>query len=152
MRPASTYDYAVVRVVPRVDRGEFVNAGVIVACAAQGWLQARIELDEQRLRALDPGADVQALRDALDAIPRICAGGAAAGALGRLSLRERFDWLVAPRSTAVQTSPVHSGRCGDLAATMEHLLDRLVRPPQAVQPKLTQPNSPGASTGSAASL
>ncbi len=150
MRPASTYDYAVVRVVPRVDRGEFVNAGVIVVCAQQGWLQAHIELDEARLLALDPDADVQALRDALDAIPRVCAGGAAAGALGRLSLRERFDWLVAPRSTAVQTSPVHSGRCSDLGATLEHLLDRLVRPPQPKAP--VQANSPGASTGSAVSL
>lgn len=148
MRPASTYDYAVVRVVPRVDRGEFVNAGVIVACMKHGWLQARIELDDTRLLALDAGADVAAIRDALDAIPRICAGGTAAGALGRLSLRERFDWLVAPRSTAVQTSPVHSGRCGgDLAATMEHLLARLVRPLQTIQP-----NNPGAPTGSSASL
>ncbi len=79
MRPASTYDYAVVRVVPRVDRGEFVNAGVIVACMKHGWLQARIELDDTRLLALDAGADVAAIRDALDAIPRICAGGHGGG-------------------------------------------------------------------------
>lgn len=129
MPPPRTYDYAVVRVVPRVDRGEFVNAGVIVACATQGFLRARIELDETRLLALDAAADVDAIRAALDVIPRVCAGGAAAGALGRLSLRERFDWLVAPRSTSVQTSPVHSGRCGDdLDATLEHLLQKLVRP------------------------
>jgi hypothetical protein len=124
------YDYAVVRVVPRVERGEFVNAGIILACRAQGYLQARIELDATRLRALDPGADVESLRAALAVIPAICEGGAAAGALGRLSLRERFDWLVAPRSTSVQTSPVHTGRCADLDATMEHLLDRTVRPPR----------------------
>ena len=123
----ATYDYAIVRVVPRVERGEFVNAGVILACAAHGFLQARIELDETRLLALDPAVDLPTIRAALAAIPAICAGGAAAGALGRLSLRERFDWLVAPRSTSVQTSPVHSGRCGDLQATLEHLLSRMVR-------------------------
>lgn len=127
----STYDYAIVRVVPRVDRGEFINAGVILACAAQGVLLARIELDEQRLRALDPAADLQTLQAALAVIPRICAGGEAAGALGRLGLRERFDWLVAPRSTSVQTSPVHTGRCGaDFEVTLEHLLDRMVRVPR----------------------
>lgn len=130
MPPPDTYDYAVVRVVPRVDRGEFINAGVIVACVARGFLQARIELDTARLLALDPAADLPALQAALAAIPALCAGGTAAGALGRLSLRERFDWLVAPRSTSVQTSPVHSGRCGDMAATLEHLLDRLVRQPR----------------------
>lgn len=122
------YDYAVVRVVPRVERGEFVNAGVILACAPAGYLQARIELDEAALRALAPDVDVAPIRAALDAIPRICAGGAAAGDLGRLSLRERFDWLVAPRSTSVQTSPVHTGRCsGDLDATLETLVRRMVR-------------------------
>src|SRR3954467_10646352 len=86
-----TYDYAVVRVVPRVERGEFVNAGVIVSCAPLGFLGARIELDEARLLALDPRADLETIRASLAAIPVICAGGAAAGALGRLSLRERFD-------------------------------------------------------------
>lgn len=127
----STYDYAVVRVVPRVDRGEFINAGIILACASQGVLVARIELDEARLLAVDPSADVETLRAALAAIPRICAGGADAGALGRLGLRERFDWLVAPRSTSVQTSPVHTGRCGaDFEAMLEQLLDRMVRPPR----------------------
>ncbi len=122
------YDYAIVRVVPRVERGEFVNAGVILACARANFLQARIELDEAALRALAPDADIASIRAALEAIPRICAGGPAAGALGRLSLRERFDWLVAPRSTSVQTSPVHTGRCsGDLEATLESLLQRMVR-------------------------
>ena len=125
----STYDYAVVRVVPRVDRGEFINAGVILSCKTHGFLQARIELDAARLLALDATADVDAIQGALAVIPSVCAGGAAAGALGRLSLRERFDWLVAPRSTSVQTSPVHSGRCsGDLAATLDHLMARMVRP------------------------
>lgn len=123
-----TYDYAVVRVLPRVERGEFVNAGVIVACTARGFLQARIELDEARLRALDPGADIDALRTALCAIPAICSGGAAGGPIGQLPPRARFDWLVAPRSTSIQVSPVHSGRCTDPAAALEALMDRLVRP------------------------
>jgi hypothetical protein len=123
----STYDYAIVRVVPQVERGEFINAGVILSCAATRFLEARIELDETRLLALDPGADVDALRQALAAIPIVCAGGRAAGALGALSPRERFHWLVAPRSTSIQTSAVHTGRCVDLDRTLEHLMQRLVR-------------------------
>jgi hypothetical protein len=128
---ACTYDYAVVRVVPRVERGEFVNAGVIVSCAAQDFLQAHIELDEERLLALDPTVDLPGIRAALKALPLVCAGGDAAGALGRLSTRERFHWLVAPRSTSIQTSAVHTGRCTDLAAETERLLDRMVRPRSA---------------------
>lgn len=124
------YDYAIVRVVPRVERGEFVNAGVILSCASAGYLEAAIELDEARLSALDPAADLPSLRAALELIPRICAGGEAGGAIGRLPLRERFHWLVAPRSTVVQTSPVHTGRCQGLGPTLEHLMDRMVRPPR----------------------
>lgn len=123
-----TYDYAIVRVVPRVERGEFVNAGAIVCCAQRGFLRARLELDEARLRALDPAADVAAIRAALAAIPAICAGGEGAGALGPLSVRERFDWLVAPRSTSIQVSPVHAGRARDLDEALERLLETLVRP------------------------
>lgn len=125
-----TYDYAIVRVVPRVERGEFVNVGVIVSCVAERFLEARIQLDSARLRALDPTLDLSAIGNALDAIPRLCAGGDAAGPLGRLSARERFDWLVAPRSTSIQTSAVHTGRCGDLALALEQLMDRMVRPPR----------------------
>lgn len=134
---ACHYDYAIVRVVPRVDRGEFINAGVILSCAARRFLQARIELDEARLLALDPSADLPSLRAALDAIPRICEGGAAAGALGLLPLRERFHWLVAPRSASIQTSQVHTGRCDDLPQAIERLLDRMVRPPRPHAPPLT---------------
>jgi len=130
-----TYDYAIVRVVPRVERGEFVNAGVIVSCAPLGYLCARIELDERRLLALDPSADLEGIRATLATIPLICAGGAAAGALGQLSLRERFDWLVAPRSTTIQTSAVHTGRCqndpGDPARTLDRLIETMVRVPPA---------------------
>jgi hypothetical protein len=124
-----TYDYAIVRVVPHVERGEFVNAGVIVACKSQGFLKAAVELDEARLHALDPAADAEGLRAALAAIPLICAGGDAAGPIGRLSLRERFDWLVAPRSTSIQVSAVHSGRCADLDAALERLMQTMVRRP-----------------------
>ena len=124
-----TYDYAVVRVVPHVERGEFVNAGVIVACASKGFLKARMALDEARLLALDPGADIASIQAALAAIPATCAGGAAAGPIGRLSVRERFDWLVAPRSTSIQVSPVHSGRVADLDMALERLMETMVRRP-----------------------
>lgn len=122
-----SYDYAVIRVVPLVEREEFVNAGVIVSCPAKDFLEARIELDEQRLVALKPDLDLESVRAHLASIPAICAGGETAGPIGRLSQRERFHWLVAPRSTIIQTSPAHSGRCDDPAAALEHLLDTMVR-------------------------
>lgn len=124
-----TYDYAIVRVVPRVERGEFVNVGAIVSCKRAGYLKARIELDEARLLALAPTLELDTLRATLDAIPGICEGGAAAGPLASLSARERFDWLVAPRSSAVQTSSVHTGRGDDLDAALERLMQRMVRLP-----------------------
>ena len=124
-----TYDYAVVRVVPHVERGEFVNAGVIVCCATEGFLKALIEMDEARVLALDSALDLEPIREALDAIPAICIGGEAAGPIGRLSVRERFDWLVAPRSTSIQTSPVHAGRCDDLDLALRRLTDKMVRRP-----------------------
>lgn len=123
-----TYDYAVIRVVPKVDREEFVNVGVIVSCPEGDLLEARVELDERRLLALDPALDLEAIRAHLATIPAICAGGDAAGPIGRLSPRERFHWLVAPRSTIIQTSPVHTGTCADPAGLIEHLLDAMVRP------------------------
>ena len=122
-----TYDYAIVRVVPRVERGEFVNVGAIVSSDAEGYLEARFEVDEARLLALDPGLDLAVVRTALAAIATVCAGGENAGPIGRLALRERFHWLVAPRSTMIQTSAVHTGRCDDLAETLDKLLDRMVR-------------------------
>jgi Protein of unknown function (DUF3037) len=126
-----TYDYAVIRVVPRVEREEFVNVGVIVSCPARGFLEARIELDERRLMALDSTLDVASVRTYLATIPAICRGGEQAGPIGRLSQRERFHWLVAPRSTVIQTSPVHTGYCKNPTAVLEHLLDTMVRPPRA---------------------
>ncbi|CAN5491785.1 DUF3037 domain-containing protein [soil metagenome] len=122
-----TYDYAVIRVVPRVERGEFVNVGVIVSCSTDGHLEARIELDEQALLALDPAIDLASVRASLESITRICQGGAASGAFARMTPRERFHWLVAPRSTAIQTSTVHSGRCDDLHDVIDHLMNKMVR-------------------------
>jgi hypothetical protein len=127
MRERSSFDYAIVRVVPRVERGEFVNAGVILLCSERQYLAARVELDAARLRALDPTVDVEDVDRALAAIPRICEGGDAAGPIGRLGPRARFDWLVAPRSTIVQTSPAHTGLCDDPAAALEHLMETMVR-------------------------
>ena len=131
----SSYDYAIVRVVPRVEREEFVNVGVIVSCPAKEFLQARIELDERRLQALDPDIDIDSVRSFLASIPAICAGGSQGGPIGRLSRRERFDWLVAPRSTIIQTSKVHTGRCTNPATLLEHLLNTMVRSTQAPNPQ-----------------
>ena len=127
MHAQRSYDYAVIRVVPRVERQEFVNAGVILWCRDQEFIEARVELDEARLRALDATIDIEAVRRHLASFSIICAGGADAGPIGKLPKRERFDWLVAPRSTIIQTSAVHTGRCTDLNATMERLLETMVR-------------------------
>lgn len=124
------YDYALVRVVPRVERGEFVNAGVVMSCKTGDFIEARIELDEPRLRALDPGVDLEAVRAHLAAFAAICAGGESAGPIGRLPARERFHWLTAPRSTMIQTSPVHTGRCAEPATAIMRLLDTMVRAPR----------------------
>ena len=124
------FDYAVVRVVPRVERGEFVNAGVIVSCPGRNYLKARVELNAERLAALDPGFDRETVERHLNAIPLICEGGAGAGPIGLLPQRARFHWLVAPRSTIIQTSPVHTGFCEDGDRMLEHLFDTMVRPPR----------------------
>lgn len=125
VRPS--FDYAVLRVVPRVEREEFVNAGVVLLCLERDFLEACVELDAGRVRALHPAADLAAIAEHLAVIPRIAAGDAAAGPIARLSLRERFHWLVAPRSTMLQVSPVHTGLCEDPAATLQQLMARLVR-------------------------
>ena len=132
MRDHYPYDYAVFRVVPRVEREEFVNVGVIVSCPARDFLEARVELDEQRLLALDSALDVESIRAHLATIPAICAGGEQAGPIGQLSQRERFHWLVAPRSTTIQISPVHTGWCENPNEVLEHLLNTMVRPARGV--------------------
>lgn len=127
MSDLRTYDYAIVRVVPRVERGEFLNAGIILSCDIERILEARIELDEAALLALDAGVDLDLVRKTLATIPAVCAGGAQAGEIGKLTPRERFHWLVAPRSTIVQISPVHTGQCSDVALALEHLMNRMIR-------------------------
>lgn len=129
MRDRHLYDYAIVRVVPRPEREEFVNVGLILSCPALKFLEACIALDEARLRALAARADLDLLRAHLDGIGRICAGGADAGPIGRLSQRERFHWLVAPRSAMIQTSAVHTGHCATPAQALRHLFDTMVRAP-----------------------
>ncbi|ONH33224.1 DUF3037 domain-containing protein [Pseudofrankia asymbiotica] len=123
---AELFEYALVRVVPRVERGECMNVGVLLWCQGAGYLDLRCVLDDERLAALDPYLDLAGVRVHLDALHRVCVGGTAAGAAGVLSPGERFRWLTAPRSTIVQTSPVHTGVTGDPAAELEHLVELLV--------------------------
>ncbi|WP_200902444.1 DUF3037 domain-containing protein [Protofrankia coriariae] len=126
---ADLFEYAVIRVVPRVERGEYVNVGVVLWCQRAGYLASRYALDVDRLTALDPYVDRTVIAAHLDALRRVCAGGAQAGAPGSLSAGERFRWLTSPRSTTVQTSPVHSGLTHDPAAELERLMSLLVDPP-----------------------
>ena len=121
MHTPSSFDYAVLRVVPRVERQEFMNAGVVVLCLEKRYLAARIRLDRDRLKALWPEVDLELVSEHLDAVPRICEGDPAAGMIAQLSQRERFHWLVSPRSTMIQPSPVHSGLC----ESTDGLLNRL---------------------------
>jgi molybdopterin-guanine dinucleotide biosynthesis protein len=127
MHERFVFDYAVVRIVPRVDRGELLNAGVIVFSPTAGFLDCRIELDHTRLLALAPSIDIAVVESYLEAIPKICAGGGEAGSIGDLPQRARFHWLVAPRSTVIQTSAVHSGVHEDPRAALEGLFEKLVR-------------------------
>jgi hypothetical protein len=122
----ASFDYAVLRVVPRVEREEFVNVGVIVFCLEKRTLQARVHIDEARLRALWPALDLEAVRHHVHAVERICAGDPEAGPIAALPLRERFHWLVAPRSTIIQTSPVHTGICTEPTGIIDRLFDQLV--------------------------
>jgi hypothetical protein len=120
--PAS-FDYAILRVVPRVERQEFINAGVVVFCLEKRYLAARIHLDAGRVKALWPEADAELAREHLEAVPRICEGDPAAGPIAKLSQRERFHWIISPRSTIIQPSPVHTGVCDGT----DGLLDRLAK-------------------------
>ena len=120
------YDYAVIRVVPKVDREEFINAGVILSCPDLSFLEATIKLNEARLLALDASVDLETVKTYLAKIPIICRGGADSGPIGQLTQRERFYWLVAARSTIIQASPVHTGRCPDPAAALKHLVNTMV--------------------------
>ena len=135
MPERNSYEAAVIRVVPRVEREEFINAGVVLFCPAQRFLEACIELDEARLEALAPGlVDHDEVKAHLAHLRAVCEGGAAAGPLAELSQLERFHWLVAPRSTIIQLSAVHSGFCDDPRTALEHLMQTMVRLPKTDQP------------------
>ncbi len=127
---ASPFEYALLRVVPRVERGEFINAGVVLYCQEARFLGARVHLDPERLRALDPRLDPQTVLAHLEVACRVCAGGPQAGAVGLMPPVQRFGWLVAPRSTVVQPSPVHTGLAEDPEQAIEHLLRVMVCPPE----------------------
>ncbi len=124
MPTKNSFDYALIRVVPCVEREEFINVGAILFCRTRRFLAARITLDRHRLAALAPSLDPDALQTDLDLIPAICEG---AGPIGQLSQADRFHWLVAPRSTIIQVSPVHCGLCDDPAAALERLIETMVR-------------------------
>lgn len=122
-----SFDYAVIRVVPRVERGEFINAGVLLYCLQKDFLQAEIAFDEGKLKAIAPDADVALIRSHLETFPRVARGGAGAGPIGKLPQKDRWHWLVAPRSTVIQISPVHSGLCETPELALQKLMDGLVR-------------------------
>ncbi|MFD5556554.1 DUF3037 domain-containing protein [Streptomyces sp. NPDC127068] len=127
MSAGDVFEYALLRVVPRVERGELINAGVVVYCRARSFVAARTQLDETRLLALDPAVDLAGVRAALRAVEQVCAGGEAAGQAARDDAGRRFRWLVAPRSTVVQPGPVHTGLTADPRAELERLVETLVR-------------------------
>jgi hypothetical protein len=127
VEPRSPYQYAVIRVVPRVERGESLNVGIVLLCRPKDYIGAAMSLDEGRLRAFAPDTDPALVRPHLEAIERVARGDPAGGPIARLSKAERFHWLVAPASTIIQASPVHTGLTEDPAAELEHLLEVLVR-------------------------
>ena len=127
MADRQAFEYAVLRAVPRVDRGEFVNVGVVMYSQATDFLAARSHIDPARLRALDDAVDLPALDAALAAVAAMCAGEASAGPVGEQPPGERFRWLAAPRSTVVQAGPVHAGMTADPARELERMFDLLVR-------------------------
>lgn len=126
MPEAKAYSYAVIRVVPRVDRDEFINAGVILFSQEHRFLGASVHLDERRLQAMAPGVDLAAIQRHLNAVPRVCAGEAEAGPIARMPLKDRFHWLTAPRSTMIQISPIRTGLSEQPARTLQHLVRELV--------------------------
>jgi DUF3037 family protein len=126
MHAPNSYDYALIRLVPSVERGECLNTGVILFCRTLGFLGARVHLNTARALALSPDLDLAAIQQQLETIILICKGGPEAGDLGKMSQSERFQWLVSPRSTIIQISPVHEGVGDDPEAALEHLLKTMV--------------------------
>jgi hypothetical protein len=132
--PTVWYSYAIVRVVPRVERGEHLNVGVILFARTVPFLDARIELAPARLHALAPEADLQPIQRHLALFLAVCKGAPEGGPVSALAPSERFHWLTAPRSTTIQTSPVHVGRCEEPAVALDDLMNQLVRPPVSRAP------------------
>jgi len=126
MQEQHLFEYAVIRVVPHVEREEFVNVGVILFCARQKFLSTRIFLNEKRIHALCEKLDIAELQQHIASFERICAGGPDSGSIGKLSIAERFRWLTATRSTILQTSRVHPGLCLDAGETLTRLYEQLV--------------------------
>lgn len=126
MQEQDLFEYAVIRVVPKVEREEFLNVGVILYCAKQKFLQIKYDVNEERLGAFCKKTDCNMLREYLHAFEQVCAGSGDAGEIGKLSIAERFRWLTATRSTVVQTSKVHPGLCNDAAEKLEKLFEELV--------------------------
>jgi hypothetical protein len=126
VRGRNAFSYAIIRVVPRVERGERLNAGVVLHSRQHGFLAARVGLDEARLRAIAPDLDPATVRAHLEAIERIAAGDPAAGPIAGLDQSERFGWIAAPSSTMIQPSRVHTGLTDDPAAMLDRLFDELV--------------------------
>ena len=124
-----SFEYATIRVVPRVEREEFINAGVVVFCLARKQLLCRILIEDERLRTLWPEIDLNIVSEHLDAITRVCKGDPEAGPIARLSARERFHWLVSPRSTMIQVSPVHSGLCTSPEEALAEIFERVIGSP-----------------------
>ena len=127
--PRNAFQYAIVRVVPRVERGEGLNAGIVLFCRPKRFLGARMALDERRLAALAPDLDPATVRPHLEAIERIAAGDRSAGPIAGMDQPERFRWLVAPASTIIQPSAVHTGLCDDPSVELDHLVATLVDQP-----------------------
>lgn len=126
MPERSVFNYAIIRVVPHVEREEFINVGVVLFCKPRRFLDARIQLDRARLAAISPELDIAMVQTQFDLIPRICAGGKTAGPIGELSPEERFRWITSPRSTSIQFSPVHAGLADDPRAALDDLFEKLV--------------------------
>ena len=127
MQERTLYEYAVIRILPRVDREEFINVGVILYCPGFKFLRADCSVNENRLRAFAADLRVSEMKDHLKSVGQICSGGEGSGPIGRLSPGERFRWLTAPRSTVVQTSAVHTGLTVDPERTLHDLMEKLVR-------------------------
>ncbi|QHL86580.1 DUF3037 domain-containing protein [Nibribacter ruber] len=127
MQEKHLFEYAVLRVVPCVEREEFLNVGVILYCASKGFLQTVFDVNENKLKAFAPELDLEELRERLCAFQRICAGRKEGGTIGQLAVASRFRWLAATRSTVVQTSATHPGLCTDPQQTLDHLFTQLVK-------------------------